>query len=308
MRLKHSNLGTRIRSKSAGILPAVMIAAFTIAAGPAIAQSSSQQSQIAQPGVGSPSDRGADDSRLTVGLGLALSPSYDGSDDYNISALPVFLGKVKGIDFQPRGPGLALDFIPDRRGAKIDFILGPVGRARFNRNDRIKDDVVASLGELDTAVELGIVAGIKFNSLFRRIDSLTAQVDVRWDVAGAHDGRVISPNLTYFTPLDQGTAISVSLNADHVDDSYNDYNFSISPAGTVASGLPTFSATGGWNNVGISALTLIDLDGNARNGGFSVILLGSYSRLLGDAKRSPVTSIRGDANQWFGALGLGYTF
>jgi len=30
--------------------------------------------------------------------------------------------------------------------------------------------------------------------------------------------------------------------------------------------------------------------------------------MLGDPKRSPVTSIRGSANQWFGAVGIGYTF
>jgi len=245
---------------------------------------------------------------VTLGAGIAVGPSYDGSDDYNISPLPVILGSVAGIDFEPRGPGLALDVIPDRDGAKTDFIFGPVGRARFDRNNSIKDDVVRSLGELDVAVELGAVAGVKVNRVFSSFDSLTAKVDLRWDVAGAHRGRVISPNLTYFRPLNRGTAASLTISADHVDDDYADYYFSISPAGTAASGLPGFSATGGWKNVGISLFSAIDLDGNAANGGFAVILIGNYSRLLGDAKRSPVTSIRGNANQFFGAIGVGYTF
>ena len=55
-------------------------------------------------------------------------------------------------------------------------------------------------------------------------------------------------------------------------------------------------------------LTAVDLDGDVTNGGFGLIFLGSYSRLLGDPKRSPVTSIRGSASQWFGAIGVGYTF
>ncbi len=245
---------------------------------------------------------------VTVGAGIAVGPSYDGSDDYTISPLPVILGSFAGIDFEPRGPGLALDVIPDRNGAKTDFIFGPVGRARFDRNNSINDDVVRSLGELDVAVELGAVAGAKVNRVFSSFDSLTAKVDLRWDVAGAHRGRVISPNLTYFRPLNRGTAASFTISADHVDDNYADYYFSISPAGTVASGLPTFNATGGWKNVGISLFSAVDLDGNAANGGFSVILIGNYSRLLGDAKRSPVTSIRGDANQFFGVIGVGYTF
>ena len=284
----------------------VSILALTIAA-PAWAQ----PEDVTSGPPGGPPDLGDsvfDDTYITLGLGVSLSPSYDGSDNYVVSPLPVILGRVKGVDIEPRGPGLALDFIPEKEGAKIDWIFGPVARARFNRNDRINDAVVEQLGELNTAIELGVYGGLKVNRVLHPFDSLTAKVDVRWDVAGAHEGRVISPNLTYFTPLNRGTALSLAINADHVDDDYADYNFSISPAGSVASGLPVFNATGGWNSVGVSALALFDLDGNGLNGGFSIIALGSYSRLLNDAKRSPVTSIRGDADQWFGALGVGYTF
>lgn len=245
---------------------------------------------------------------LTVGGGIAVGPSYEGSDNYTISPLPVVLGSIGGVDFQPRGPGIAFDFIPDQKDAKVDFILGPVVRARFDRQNSIKDPVVRSLGKLDFAVEVGPFAGIQVNRVLNPYDSLTAQVDVRWDVAGAHDGMVIFPSLTYFTPLSRGIVTSLSVNAEHVDDNYADYYFSISPAGTAASGLPTFAATGGWKNVGVTSLTAIDLDGDVTNGGFSLIFLGSYSRMLGDPKRSPVTSIRGSANQFFGALGVGYTF
>lgn len=245
---------------------------------------------------------------LTVGAGIAVGPSYEGSDNYTISPLPVVLGSIGGIDFQPRGPGIAFDFIPDRKDAKVDFILGPVVRARFDRQNSIKDPVVRSLGKLDFAVEVGPFAGIQVNRVLNPYDSLTAQVDVRWDVAGAHEGMVVYPSLTYFTPLSRSVVTSLAVSAEHVDDNYADYYFSISPAGTAASGLPTFAATGGWKNVGVTSLTAIDLDGDVTNGGFSLIFLGSYSRMLGDPKRSPVTSIRGSANQFFGALGVGYTF
>ena len=245
---------------------------------------------------------------VTVGGGIAVSPSYEGSDDYTVSPLPVVLGSIGGVDFQPRGPGIAFDFIPDRKDAKVDFILGPVVRARFDRQNSIKDPVVRSLGELDFALEVGPFAGIQVNRVLNPYDSLTAQVDLRWDVAGAHDGMVIFPSLTYFTPLSRSIVTSLAISAEHVDNDYADYYFSISPAGSAASGLPTFAATSGWKDVGVTSLTAIDLDGDATNGGFSLILLGSYSRMLGDPKRSPVTSIRGSANQFFGALGLGYTF
>ena len=245
---------------------------------------------------------------LTVGAGVAVGPSYEGSDNYTISPLPVVLGSIGGIDFQPRGPGIAFDFIPDRKDAKVDFILGPVVRARFDRQNSIKDPVVRSLGKLDFAVEVGPFAGVQVNRVLNPYDSLTAQVDLRWDVAGAHDGMVVYPSLTYFTPLSRSIVTSLAVSAEHVDDDYANYYFGISPAGSAASGLPAFAASSGWKNVGVTSLTAIDLDGDVTNGGFSLIFLGSYSRILGDAKRSPVTSIRGSANQFFGAVGVGYTF
>ena len=57
-----------------------------------------------------------------------------------------------------------------------------------------------------------------------------------------------------------------------------------------------------------SLLGGVDLSGDVRDGGWGVFGLVSYSRLTGDAKRSPVTAIRGDADQWFLAGGISYTF
>jgi outer membrane scaffolding protein for murein synthesis (MipA/OmpV family) len=36
--------------------------------------------------------------------------------------------------------------------------------------------------------------------------------------------------------------------------------------------------------------------------------VGGYTRLLGDAADSPMTSIRGSADQWLAGAGVGYTF
>lgn len=245
---------------------------------------------------------------LTAGIGVAVGPSYEGSDDYAVFPLPVVIGSLGGIDFQPRGPGIAFDIIPDKKGAKVDFVFGPVVRARFDRQNSIKDPVVSSLGKLDIAVEVGPFAGIQVNRVLNPYDSLTAQVDLRWDIAGAHDGMVVFPSLTYFTPLSRSVVTSLAISGEYVDDDYADYYFSITPAGSAASGLPTFTADSGWKNVGATLLTAVDLDGDVTNGGFGLIFLGSYSRMLGDPKRSPVTSIRGTPNQWFGAVGVGYTF
>ena len=244
---------------------------------------------------------------LSVGVGAAYSPSYDGSDDYVVSVLPIVQGSLGGVDINPRPGGLALDFVPDAEdGPGID--LGIAARIRRNRASQIEDPVVASLGELDTAIEVGPTAGISFPGVLNPFDSFSVNVDAKWDVAGAHEGMVIEPSVTYFTPLSRGAVASLSLGTEYVSDKYADYYFTVSPADSITSGLPQFNADGGFTKVSATLLTGFDLNGDATDGGFALVGIGGYSRLLGDAKDTPFTSVRGDADQWFIAAGIGYTF
>ena len=244
---------------------------------------------------------------LTVGVGVGLGPSYDGSDDYVFSPAPLVQGSLGGIGISPKPAGLALDFIPDGESGP-NFSLGPSLRLRNDRADQIKDEVVKLAGELDRAVELGVAGGVSFPAVLNPFDSLSFNLDTRWDVANAHDGMVIEPGVSYFTPLSRGMAASLSIGAEFVDDNYADYYYSVSPAQSLASGLPEFTAKGGLNSIGTNLLLAVDLDGDVTNGGFAVVLIGGYSRLMNDAKATPYTSIRGSADQFFGALGVGYTF
>ncbi|AKH44042.1 outer membrane scaffolding protein for murein synthesis (MipA/OmpV family) [Altererythrobacter atlanticus] len=244
---------------------------------------------------------------LSIGIGAAYGPSYDGSDDYVVSPAPILQGSFRGVDINPRAAGLALDFIQDGDGT-VGFDLGVAGRVRMNRARQIEDEVVKSLGELDTAIEFGPSAGISFSQLLNPYDSLTISGDALWDVAGAHDGMTLNPTISYFTPFSRGMAGSLSFSAEYADDDFADYYYSITPAQEAASGLPAFQADKGFTRAGATLLLAVDLDGDLQNGGFSLVGIGSYSRMLGDAKDSPITSIRGSADQWMGALGIGYTF
>ena len=245
---------------------------------------------------------------LTVGVGGFYGPSYEGSDDQVFFPAPVIQGNLLGVAITPRTGGVALDFIPDAKDAKVGFSLGPVANIRRDRVTKIKDPVVKRLGKLDTAIEVGANAGVTVYDLVTGYDSLTFSADARWDVAGAHKGMLWSPSVSYFTPVSKGAAINLAVSAEHMDDDYANYYFSVSPAGTVASGLPTFQARGGWKNVGINALVGVDFDGDLTNGGLAGFVTGGYTRLLNDAKRTPLTSIRGDSDQWLVGAGLAFTF
>ena len=246
---------------------------------------------------------------VTVGIGAGYGPSYDGSDDYVLFPAPLAQGSVGGFDFGARGPGLYVDLIADGNSdSNVKFLAGPLVRVRLERNSNIKDPVVQLLGKEKVAVEVGATAGVAFSKVINPYDTLSLSTDIQWDVAGAHKGRLISPSVSYSTPLSTAIFTSISLNATHVDGNYADTYFSIDQAGSTASGLPLFEAKGGWKNYGASLLGGVDLSGDARDGGWGIYGFVNYSRLTGDAKRSPVTSLRGDANQWFFAGGISYTF
>lgn len=283
------------------------ILAATAAMTAASAQAQTQESESANAGA---PDRGvfAGD-WVTVGIGAGYAPSYEGSDDYVLFPAPIAQGSIGGIDFGARGPGLYADLIADGNSdSNVKFLAGPLFRVRLDRNSKIKDPVVRALGKEDVAIEVGATAGVSFSKLLNPFDTLSISSDIQWDVAGAHKGRLITPGISYSTPLSEAIFTSLSFSATHVDGNYADTYFSIDALGSAASGLPVYDADGGWKSYGASLLGGVDLSGDARDGGWGMFGLASYSRMTGDAKRSPVTSIRGDADQWFLAAGVSYTF
>ncbi len=292
--------------------------ALSVAAMPAVAQDlpdtvSADPAQAPVPQGGPPTGdvyagTAYDGDFLTVGVGAGIGPSYAGSDDYVVKVLPLVQGSYGGIRFNPRAAGVAVDFIPDAPG-KTGLELGVAARLRSDRAANIQDDVVASLGKLDRAVEIGPAVGVKMPGVLNPYDSLSVGADVQWDVAGAHGGMVVSPSVTYFTPLSRAFAASLSLSAEWADGDFHDYYFTVTPEQALASGLSQYAAgDGGFTKAGAGLLLAFDVDGDITNGGLGLFAIGSYSRLLGDAADTPFTSERGSRDQLFGGLGVGYTF
>lgn len=245
---------------------------------------------------------------ITVGAGGIYGPSYDGSDDYVFSAFPVIQGRVRGVDITPRQAGVALDFIPDGKDAKIGFSLGPVASVSFNRNRQIKDKVVKAAGKLDPAIELGVSGGVTAYKLLNDYDALTLSADVKWDVNGAYKGMTWSPSVSYVTPLSKAVLVTLSVSAHHADGKYARYYYSVTPAQSAASGLPEYDAGSGWDKLNAGMLVGWDMSGDLRDGGVALFAAGGYSRMLGDGKDTPYTAIRGDADQWRLGAGVAYTF
>ncbi|MCW1430330.1 MipA/OmpV family protein [Novosphingobium sp. JCM 18896] len=292
------------------LLPAI---AFAASAVPALAQDVAAPADPAQAETPAQADAVLESSVfdgdfLVVAAGAVSMPSYEGSDNRSITPAGGVFGRIAGVGINPRAAGLALDFIPDQKGERLSFNLGPVARYRANRTGSIKDPVVAQLGKLDGVIEGGVAAGFSLKGVLTAFDRISVGADVRWDISGKGGGRVIAPGMTYFTPVSKGQVIGARVGAEFVDRKYAQYNYGIDAAGSAASGLPQYQGRGGFKEWNVGAFTAIDLSGNFLDGGFALGVGAQYSRLQGSAAETPITAIRGKRGQFFVGGGLAYTF
>ena len=267
-----------------------------IAAAPAMAQS---------PGDPLPDPNDQSDT-FTIGAGVGYLPDYEGSDDYRIIPAAAIRGRVSGISFYTRATYLYVDVI-GRGDGPVELDVGPIAGVRLNRTGKIKDDFVDDLPELDTAIEVGGFVGATYHGLTNPYDSLSFRVDVVKDVGGAHKSTLVTPTIDFGTPLSRSFYVGASVSAEWAGGGYADYYYSIDAADALDSGLPVYDADGGFKSWRLGLLGNYALSGDLTRG-WSIFALGSYSKLAGDFKDSPIVDLRGSSSQWFGALGVAYTF
>ena len=275
----------------------------SISAGAALLLATPALAQTSDSALPDPNDRS---DTVTVGLGAAYIPDYEGSDDYRIIPAGAVRGRVGGISFFTRATYLYVDVVP-RGDSALQFDVGPIVGARLNRTGKIKDDFVDELPDRKTAFEVGGFAGVTYHGLTNPYDALSFRLDVVKDVGNAHESTIVTPTIDFGTPLSRTTYVGASLSAEWAGGGYADYYYSISPADALASGLPAYDADGGFKSWRLGLLLNQSISGDLTHG-FSVFGTGSYSRLSGDFKDSPIVDLRGSASQWFGAVGLAYTF
>jgi outer membrane protein len=250
-----------------------------------------------------------DRSRLTIGVGAATLPDYEGADKNNITPGAVVIGKVADHDFFTRGTQLYVNLVPSRSGPGTNFELGVIGAARLDRTNKVDNLQVRALGKLDAAWEAGGYVGIgRTGVITSDYDTLTARVAYVHDVSDVHGSYVVTPQINYATPLSTRTLVSIGASADYVGKGYGRTYFAVTPAGAVASGLRSYAINdSGWKRYNLSAFVLQSLSGDLRRGfGLGAGVL--YGRMLGKYKRSPIVSDVGDADQLAAAVGLTYTF
>lgn len=251
-----------------------------------------------------------DDDFIMAGVGIGRVADYEGSDDYELLPVPGVVGRVDGIGFSYLGNRVSVNLIRAPEGPGWSFTLGPVASIGLNRATlkSIDDPRIRALGKVGISVELGGMAGIaRRGVLTSDYDRLGFTVSVRHDVAGGHGGTLINPNINYITPLSRRSLALLFVSATHADGDYARSYYTITPAQSVASGLPVFNAKSGWKDWTIGGALDVSLTGDL-TGGLSAIGGVAYTRLLNDFAASPVVSVAGSRDQWMVGLGLAYTF
>jgi len=254
-----------------------------------------------------PQETGAD--RVTIGVGAAYGPDYEGSDDYRFIPGLIIQGQAGGISFVTRGLGLYVDLVPKFADRSISFEAGPILGIRLSRTGSVDDPIVNLLPDRKTGIEVGGFAGASIGGLTNPYDKLSLRFDAVTDINGAYSGLVYGPTITYATPLSRRTYVSASASLDFASGDFASTYFGVSPTESLlVPSLPAYDPDGGLKDWKLGLLVAHALGKDDLLDGWQLFGTVSYKKLVGDFADSPLVADRGEAGQWFVATGVGYSF
>jgi outer membrane scaffolding protein for murein synthesis (MipA/OmpV family) len=261
-----------------------LAAAWAVGPGAGFAQTA------AQPAPGAPlAQRGGlltatnPDLVTTLRAGVAVSPAYLGSDDYELGPdLDIRFDYIRlpgGLEF---GSSSSVGF---RTGWGLSGSLRYLGDRDSGDHDQIR-----GLDNVPWSLEAGLGVGYEQRNY-------RAFTDVRYGFVGhnAWVGEIGADAIAY--PMD-GLTVTLGPRLEFGDNKFAETYFGVSPAEEAASGLEAFDAKGGLLAAGL------ELGGRYRfNERWGVEGAASWGRLLNDAADSPVTET-GSEDQYRIRLGI----
>jgi outer membrane protein len=230
------------------------------------------------------------DIRVRVGLGAQLRPEFIGADDTEVA--PLFdIDTARGANpFKFEAPddkfGIALV-------SKNGFSFGPAANIQGSRKD---SDVGAPVGKVKTTLEAGAFAQ------YEASDSIRVRGELLKGLGG-HDGLVGAIGADKIWRNGDRYVFSIGPRVLFSDARYQRAYFGVTPAASLASGLPAYRPGGG-----VHALALASGLSYQFNDRFGLFGFARYERLVGDAAKSPIVRELGTRNQLSGGIGLNYTF
>ena len=249
-------------------------------------------------------DTGLGRSNAIIGLGVGISPDYEGSDVYKYGLVP--FGRFSYQEYQQY---LELGPNPGSRTyqGRLNVLpyegieMGPLLAYRPGRG-HTGNKQVRSLPNIDSGADLGGFARYWLPLGLPR-QKLGLDLSGAADVTGAYDGWWVQPGLMYKAAVSPSVAVTGRVYSDYANDNYMQKYFGINASQAARSGLSQDNVDAGFKDVGLTLGVSWQFTSHWFTG-----VSGTYERMIGDAGSSPVTRDAGNKNQGSGGVYVGYKF
>lgn len=230
------------------------------------------------------------DLRVRVGVGAQLRPEFIGADRTRVSPLFHVNTARDGNQFRFGAPD---DHLGIALVSKNGFSFGPAANLQGKRKE---SDVGAAVGKVATTIEAGAFAQYEAGDSYRVRGELLKGIN-------GHEGLVGTVGADKIWRDGDRYVFSVGPRLLFSDGRYQRAYFGVSPAASLATGLPTYRPSGGVHALAMASGLSYQFDKRWGMFGYA-----RYERLVGDAAKSPIVREFGSRNQLAGGLGLNYTF
>jgi len=231
---------------------------------------------------------------VTLGGSVEYGPSYEGSKHLSFSGMPSFDFRRLGEAAEYGAPDDNIDYgLFDIGGVEIGPVVGlRGGRTAFD------DSELQGLH----AVQWNLDAGV-FVQYWPIEDRLRVRAETRQALWGGH-GLLADLYLDWFQPLGDRWLLSAGPRLSLANATYMRNNFGVSAEEAANNGhVEAFDANGGLKSIGFTVAATYML-----SPAWSVQIYDKYSRLVGDAADSPITSRLGSADQNVIGIALNRSF
>jgi MipA family protein len=235
-----------------------------------------------------------------LGLGIAYRPDYEGSDNYEAGIAPfgrynmesgryISLGGTAGSE---RAARLKMNILTRDTAWEV----GPVVQYRFKRGSSVENSKVSHMQTVPNEQEAGGFVGWHTGGLSLSMTGV-------YDISGESDGTLFYFNGLYRIPMSDRFEMAVGAQTTWASNDYMETYFGVSAPNATSSGLPRYSADSGLKDAGVG------LTGHYKfTKTWGMIGNVSYTRMLNDAKDSPLVKQVGDENQYTAIVALTYNF
>ena len=229
--------------------------------------------------------------RVRVGAGAQFRPRFIGADKSSLAPL-VHVNFARGT--KPFSFGAPDDSPSIAVISKNGFSVGPAGNIQGRRK---ASDVGASVDSISRTFEAGAFAQYAADDSFRVRAELLKGIN-------GHEGLRGTVGADKIWRDGDRYVFSIGPRILFSDARFQRAYFGVTPAASLASGLPTYRPSGGIYAVAAASGLSYQLGG----GPWGVFGYARYERLVGHAAKSPIIREFGSRNQYSGGIGLNYTF